>query len=40
MSVFPPGVITRRNFMKLILNMYHDNDVMHFKFGQAGIGSS
>ena len=28
------------NFMKLILNMYHYNDVMHVKFGLAGYGSS
>ena len=28
------------NFMKLILNMYHYNDVMHVKFGPAGLGSS
>ena len=24
--------------MKLILNIYHYNDVMHVKFGQAGLG--
>ena len=29
-----------QNFMKLILNMYHYNDVMHIKFGRAGFGSS
>ena len=28
------------NFMKLILNMYHYDDVMHVKFGPAGLGSS
>ena len=30
------------NFMKLLLNMYiyHYNDVMHLKFGQAGLGSA
>ena len=33
-------VTAERNFMKLILNMYHYNDVMHVKFGLAGIGSS
>ena len=33
-------VITERNFLKLILNMYHYNDVMHVKFGLAGLGSS
>ena len=26
--------------MKLIPNMYHYNDVMHVKFGLAGLGSS
>ena len=26
--------------MKLILNIYNYNDVMHIKFGQAGLGSS
>ena len=26
--------------MKLILNMYHYNDVMHIKFSLAGLGSS
>ena len=33
-------VTAERNFMKLILNMYHYNDVMHVKFGPAGLGSS
>ena len=33
-------VTTERNFMKLILNMYHYNGVMHVKFGPAGLGSS
>ena len=33
-------VTAERNFMKLILNMYHYNDVMHVKFGPAGHGSS
>ena len=33
-------VTAEQNFMKLILNMYHYNDVMHVKFGQAGFGSS
>ena len=33
-------VTSERNFMKLILNMYHYNDVMHVKFGPAGLGSS
>ena len=48
MSVLPsvrpepllPYVTAERNFMKLILNMYHYNGVMHVKFGQAGLGSS
>ena len=26
--------------MKFILNMYHCNDVMYMKFGQAGFGSA
>ena len=26
--------------MKLVLNMYHYIDVMHVKFGPAGLGSS
>ena len=44
-SVLPPSVrshylvTAERNFMKLILNMYHYNDVMHVKFGLAGLGS-
>ena len=33
-------VTAERNFMKLILNMYHYNDVMHVKFGPAGRVSS
>ena len=33
-------VTTKLNFMTLILNMYHYNDVMHFKFGLTGLGSS
>ena len=33
-------VTAERNFMKFILNMYHYNDVMHVKFGPAGLGSS
>ena len=33
-------VTAERNFMKLILNMYQYNDVMHVKFGPAGLGSS
>ena len=33
-------VTAELNFMKLILNMYHYNDVMHVKFGLAGLGSS
>ena len=39
-SVRPSGAITKRNFTKRKLNMYHYNDVMHVKFGQAGLGSS
>ena len=30
-------VTTERNFMKLILHMYHYNDVMHVKFSLAGL---
>ena len=26
--------------MKLILNMYHYNDLMHVNFGRAGLGNS
>ena len=33
-------ITPEQNFMKLILNMYHYNDVMHIKFGPAGHGSS
>ena len=33
-------VTPKQNFMKLIPNMYHYNDVMHVKFGLAGLGSS
>ena len=33
-------VTAERNFIKLILNMYYYNDVMHVKFGPAGLGSS
>ena len=40
MSICPEPLLCKRNFMKLILNMYHYNDVMHVKFGPAGLGSS
>ena len=33
-------VTTEQNFMELILNMDHYYDVMHVKFGLAGLGSS
>ena len=42
-SVRPEPLLRNRaewNFMKLILNMYHYNDVMHVKFDPAGLGSS
>ena len=33
-NVRPSGAITERNFMKLILIMYHNNDVIYIKIVQ------
>ena len=40
-SIRPEPLLTaEQNFMKLVINMNHYNDVMHIKFGLAGLGSS
>ena len=39
--VYSPSIVTTEwNFIKLILSVYHYNDVMHLRFGQACCGSS
>ena len=40
-SIWSHNLVTaEQNFLKLIYNMYHNNNVMHVTFGQAGFGSS